>query len=159
MSNVLGLPPLVVALQSSFWTGSVEMGMGTLPGLQLPFGVTRSGSQLGGVNVRVLGLFSNSFPTPQIVPPSPFRCLTSPRSHSLTGGKEAMTPALAPHVARRGALLNVCPLCSAQIPSLNPRSQNVYPQIPLHPILLLRLRVKIPQKRASEVRGKDFPPP
>ena len=28
MSNILGLPPLVALLQSSFWTGSVEMGMG-----------------------------------------------------------------------------------------------------------------------------------
>ena len=28
MSNILGLLPLVVLLQSSFWTGSVEMGVG-----------------------------------------------------------------------------------------------------------------------------------
>jgi hypothetical protein len=37
MSNVLGLPPLVVLLQSSFWTGSVKMGMGTSSGLKLSF--------------------------------------------------------------------------------------------------------------------------
>ena len=28
MSNILGLPPLVVLLQSSFLTGSMEMGTG-----------------------------------------------------------------------------------------------------------------------------------
>ena len=28
MSNILGLLPLVALLQSSFWTGSVEMGVG-----------------------------------------------------------------------------------------------------------------------------------
>ena len=28
MSNILGLPPLVALLQSSFWTGGVEMGVG-----------------------------------------------------------------------------------------------------------------------------------
>ena len=37
MSNVLGLPPLVVLLQSSFLTESMEMGMGMLSGLQLSF--------------------------------------------------------------------------------------------------------------------------
>jgi hypothetical protein len=37
MSNILGLPPLVVLLQSSFWTESMEMGMGMLSGLQLSF--------------------------------------------------------------------------------------------------------------------------
>ena len=30
-------PPLVVLLQSSFWTESMEMGMGMLSGLQLSF--------------------------------------------------------------------------------------------------------------------------
>ena len=37
MLNILGLPPLVVLLQSSFLTESMEMGMGTLSGLQLSF--------------------------------------------------------------------------------------------------------------------------
>jgi hypothetical protein len=37
MSNIPGLPPLVVLLQSSFWAGSVEMGMGMSSGLQLSF--------------------------------------------------------------------------------------------------------------------------
>ena len=62
MSNILGLPPLVVLLQSSFWTGSVEMGMGVGDRWNVICGIDRSGSQLGVVNVRVLGLFSNSFP-------------------------------------------------------------------------------------------------
>jgi hypothetical protein len=46
-------------------------------------------------------------------------------------------------------LLTTCPLDSAQIPPPNPKShQNPLPP----PILQLRLRVRIPQKRASEVR-------
>ena len=62
MSNILGLLPLVVLLQSSFWTGSVEMGMGVGDRWNVVCGIDRSGSQLGRVNVRVLGIFSNSFP-------------------------------------------------------------------------------------------------
>ena len=62
MSNILGLLPLVVLLQSSFWTGSVEMGMGVGDRWNVICGIDRSGSQLGRVNVRVLGIFSNSFP-------------------------------------------------------------------------------------------------
>ena len=48
MSNInnLGLPPLVLLLQSSFWTGSVEMGMVILSGLQLSFWMARNRSQL-----------------------------------------------------------------------------------------------------------------
>ena len=49
------------------------MGMGMLSGLQLSFAFDRSGSQLGGVNVRVLGLFSNSFPHSQNRPFVTFR--------------------------------------------------------------------------------------
>ena len=116
MSNILGLLPLVVLLQSSFWTGSVEMGMGIGDRWNIIWGVDRNGSQLGGLNVRVLGLFSNSFL-------HSFRHLssitTSSRLHSLTGGKEAITPTHTPHIACCGKLLNTYPLYSAQIPSLN----------------------------------------
>ena len=44
---------------------------------------------------------------------------TSSRLHSLTGGKEAITPTHTPHIVRCGKLLNIYPLYSAQIPSLN----------------------------------------
>jgi hypothetical protein len=73
------------------------MGVGMLSGLQLSFAFDRSGSQLGGVNVRVLDLFSNSSPTlPSLS--SPFVNTTSSRLHSLAGGKEAMTPTHTPHI-------------------------------------------------------------
>ena len=36
-SNILGLPPLVELLQSSFLTESMEMGMGMFSGLQSSF--------------------------------------------------------------------------------------------------------------------------
>ena len=68
MSNILGLLPLVVLLQSSFWTESMEMGMGMLSGLQLSFGIARNRYQLGVVSVRGLGHFRNSFPQTHLPP-------------------------------------------------------------------------------------------
>jgi hypothetical protein len=63
------------------------MGMGMLSGLQLSIAFDRSGSQLGGVNVRVLGHCSNAFPSLISLPhyflppfldfPPPFRSLLS----------------------------------------------------------------------------------
>ena len=73
MSNILGLLPLVVLLQSPFWTGSVEMGMGIEGRWNIILGIDRNGSQLGGVNVWVLGLFRNSFPHSQNRPFVTFR--------------------------------------------------------------------------------------
>ena len=79
--NILSLLPLVALLQSSFWTGSVEMGMGVGDRWNVNWGVDRSGSQLGRVNVRVLGIFSNSFPHSQIRPFVTFQHLSSMRPH------------------------------------------------------------------------------
>ena len=142
-----------VLLQSSFWTGSMEMGMGVLSGLQLSFGITRNGSQLGGVNMRVLGLFSNSSPFSYLgsscmilgILPPPFM-LPCRRK----GGNDAR-----PRSSHRTSWYTSKRLPTLFCSNLFTQSQIVkhsFPN-PIYPISLPRLRVKIPQKCASEVCG------
>ena len=73
MSNILGLLPLVVLLQSSFWTGSGEMGMGIGDRWNIIWGMLGLGHCAAVVKSTVLCLFSNSFPHSQNRPFVTFR--------------------------------------------------------------------------------------